>query len=175
MHPSAHIRRCRDEDRISILQIVNRAAEAYRHTIPRDCWREPYMPPGELDHEIASGVTFWGYESDQALLGVMGIQSVGDVDLIRHAYVLPGSQQRGIGSALLKHLCAQSSQRLLVGTWAAASWAIDFYCRHGFTLAPPDQTTALLRCYWSISQRQRETSVVLVSGGVFPKLGSDEH
>jgi N-acetylglutamate synthase-like GNAT family acetyltransferase len=167
MHPSASIRRCRDEERVIILQICNQAAEAYRHTIPRDCWKEPYMPQDELDQEIANGVRFWGYESEQGLSGVMGIQAVRDVDLIRHAYVLPASQQRGIGSALLRFLCGRSSRPILVDTWAVATWAIDFYRRHGFTLVPPDQTPALLRSYWTISQRQLETSVVLVFDAIF--------
>jgi N-acetylglutamate synthase-like GNAT family acetyltransferase len=166
MHPSAHIRRCHDEERSTILRIVNRAAEAYRHTIPADCWKEPYMPREELDEQIASGVTFWGYQSEQGLSGVMGLQPVRDVDLIRHAYVLPDSQQRGIGGALLKHCCGLSSRRVLVGTWAAATWAVDFYRRHGFTLLPADQSAALLRSYWTISQRQLETSVALVFSGV---------
>jgi GNAT superfamily N-acetyltransferase len=166
MHTSTNIRRCPDEQRAAILQLINSSAEAYRHTIPPDCWKEPYMPEHELEHEIASGVNFWGYHSGQTLAGVMGLQSVRDVDLIRHAYVLPSMQQRGIGSALLQHCCALSPRRVLVGTWAAATWAIDFYRRHGFTLLPADEAAALLRSYWMISERQLETSVVLVFGGV---------
>ena len=104
---------------------------------------------------------FWGYEADGELLGVMGIQTVRDVDLIRHAYVLPGRQRGGVGSSLLDHLVAVSTQRMLVGTWAAAEWAIRFYQRHGFELVTPEQKTALLRSYWSIPERQVETSVVL--------------
>src|SRR4051812_19840760 len=96
------IRRCGDDDRAAILAIVNAAAEAYRGVIPADRWHEPYMRAGELDSEIAAGVEFWGYETDSALLGIMGIQTVRDVDLIRHAYVAPGDQRRGVGGALLE-------------------------------------------------------------------------
>jgi N-acetylglutamate synthase-like GNAT family acetyltransferase len=133
------------------------------------------MPLEELLHEIATGVSFWGYECDQALAGVMGIQSVRNADLIRHAYVRPGTQRRGIGSALLKHLCSLSSRTVLVGTWAAATWAIEFYRRHGFTLLSAQQGPALLRSYWTISQRQLETSVALVFDRGLPELTRDEH
>ena len=160
------VRRCRDDEREQILRIVNLAAEAYRGAIPADRWREPYMPASELDEELAAGVTFWGYESDAELLGVMGIQAVRDVDLIRHAYVLPGRQRGGIGSSLLEHLMGVSTQRLLVGTWAAAAWAIRFYRRHGFELVTPEQKTALLRSYWKIPDRQIEASVVLANPGL---------
>jgi GNAT superfamily N-acetyltransferase len=155
------IRSCRDDERAAILKIVNDAAEAYRGLIPADRWREPYMPPGELDDEIAAGVAFWGYESDGALVGIMGIQPVRDVDLIRHAYVSPDSQGHGVGSALLEHLTGDAQRRILVGTWAAAHWAIRFYRRHGFELTTPEQTAALLKTYWTIPDRQAETSVVL--------------
>jgi GNAT superfamily N-acetyltransferase len=152
------IRPCRDDERPAIVAIVNAAAEAYRGVIPADRWHEPYMPPDELDAEIAAGVAFHGYESDGELLGVMGIQPVRDVTLIRHAYVKPAAQGRGIGGALLGHLLAASTGTILVGTWAAADWAIRFYRRHGFEPAPQD----LLRSYWTISERQIETSVVLM-------------
>ena len=155
------VRRCRDNEHNAILEIVNSAAEAYRGVIPYDRWREPYMPASELAEEIAAGVVFWGYESAGELLGVMGIQAVRDVDLIRHAYVAPGRQRGGVGSELLDHLVGVSTQRLLVGTWAAAEWAIGFYRRHGFELVTPEQKTALLRSYWRIPERQVETSVVL--------------
>jgi GNAT superfamily N-acetyltransferase len=156
------IRRC-GEDTAEILAIINSAAAAYRGVIPPDRWHEPYMPESELRQEIACGVEFWGFESHGQLLGVMGIQPVRDVDLIRHAYVLPGQQRLGVGSALIKHLRQASSRRMLVGTWAAASWAIDFYRRHGFTLVSADEKTRLLRTYWNIPLRQIETSVVLTS------------
>lgn len=155
------VRRCRDDERTAILRVVNLAAEAYRDVIPVDRWREPYMPASELDEEIAAGVAFWGYESDGELLGLMGLQPVRDVDLIRHAYVLPGRQRLGVGSSLLEHLVGLSTQRILVGTWAAAEWAVQFHRRHGFELVTPAQKTALLQRYWTIPDRQIETSVVL--------------
>jgi GNAT superfamily N-acetyltransferase len=154
------IRRCGDDDRAAILAIVNAAAEAYRGVIPADRWHEPYMPAIELDAEIAAGVAFWGCEDAGELAGIMGIQPVRDVDLIRHAYVLPSHQGRGIGGALLEHLLRSASRPILVGTWTAATWAIRFYERHGFERAD----TELLRTYWSIPERQIETSVVLRRG-----------
>jgi GNAT superfamily N-acetyltransferase len=155
------IRLCRDDERAAILAIVNAAAEAYRGVIPADRWREPYMPRRELDAEIATGVRFWGYEADGALVGIMGIQPVRDVDLIRHAYVAPASQRRGAGGALLEHFARATTRRMLVGTWAAADWAIRFYRRHGFELVSPECKTALLKAYWTIPERQIEASVVL--------------
>jgi GNAT superfamily N-acetyltransferase len=157
------IRLCRDDERDAILEIVNAAAEAYRAVIPADRWHEPYMPRHELDAEIAAGVEFWGYEADGALIGVMGIQPVRDVDLIRHAYVAPGSQRLGVGGALIDHLMRSATRRVLVGTWAAAEWAIDFYRRHGFVQVSPVEKTRLLRRYWEIPERQIETSVVLAN------------
>jgi len=157
------IRPCGDNDRAAILAIVNAAAEAYRSVIPADRWHEPYMPRDELDGEIAAGVVFWGYEEDSRLAGVMGFQPVRDVDLIRHAYVLPDSQRRGIGGALLGHLRQSSTRRMLVGTWEAADWAIRFYQRHGFALVTPARKIALLKTYWNVPDRQIEVSVVLAS------------
>jgi GNAT superfamily N-acetyltransferase len=157
------IRPCRDDERAAILAIVNAAAEAYRGVIPADRWHEPYMPAAELDAEIAAGVAFSGYEEGGALVGVMGVQPVGDVDLIRHAYVAPERQGRGIGAALLAHLARSTSRPMLVGTWAAAEWAIRFYRRHGFELVTPERKATLLRSYWSIPERQIETSVVLAN------------
>src|SRR5690349_13286934 len=148
------IRPCRQDERGAILAIVNAAAEAYRGVIPDDCWHEPYMPASELDSEIAAGVAFWGYEADGALVGVMGIQPVRDVDLIRHAYVLPASQGQGIGGALLEHLRRLSTRRMLVGTWAAADWAIRFYRRRGFNQVSPGQKVGLLKAYWTVPDRQ---------------------
>ena len=155
------IRECRDDEREAIFAIVNEAAAVYRGVIPEDRWHEPYMPMSELEAEIAAGVVFWGYEDDGALLGVMGIQPVEDVELIRHAYVLPSAQGRGVGGALMAHLEARVSRQLLVGTWATASWAIRFYERHGYVAVSRDQIAPLLRRYWSIPERQIETSVVL--------------
>jgi len=157
------IRPCRDDDRAAILAIVNAAAEAYRGVIPADRWHEPYMPWDELGSEIAAGVAFWGYEEDGRLAGVMGFQSVRDVDLIRHAYVLPSSQRRGIGGALLGHLRQLSTRPILVGTWEAADWAIRFYRRHGFELVAPARKALLLKAYWNVPDRQIEVSVVLAS------------
>jgi GNAT superfamily N-acetyltransferase len=157
------IRPCRDDDRAAILAIVNAAAEAYRSVIPADRWHEPYMPWDELASEIAAGVVFWGYEEDGRLTGVMGLQSVHDVDLIRHAYVLPSGQRRGIGGALLGHLRQLSTRRILVGTWEAADWAIRFYQRHGFELVAPARKAVLLKAYWNVPDRQIEVSVVLAS------------
>jgi GNAT superfamily N-acetyltransferase len=163
------IRPCREDEQAAILAIVNAAAEAYRGAIPEDRWHEPYMAAAELESEIGSGVAFWGYESDGALVGVMGIQPVRDVDLIRHAYVLPESQGNGIGRDLLLHLRGLTARRMLVGTWAAAEWAIRFYRRNGFQLVSPERKKTLLETYWSIPERQIETSVVLA----YPPL--DEH
>ena len=155
------IRPCRDDERDAILAIVNSAAEAYRGVIPPDRWHDPYMGPDELAGEIAAGVVFWGYADDGDLIGVMGTQAVSDVDLIRHAYVLPGRQGQGIGGALLAHLRGLSARRMLVGTWADAGWAIGFYARHGFEQVTPERKAALLKTYWTIPERQIETSVVL--------------
>jgi GNAT superfamily N-acetyltransferase len=157
------IRPCREDEREAIFAIVNEAAEAYRGVIPADRWHEPYMPLQDLDREIAAGVRFWGYEDgDGELLGVMGVQRVDDVELIRHAYVTPSAQGRGVGSALLDHLMRAATLPVLVGTWATATWAIRFYERHGFELTSRAETERLLKRYWSIPDRQVETSVVLV-------------
>jgi GNAT superfamily N-acetyltransferase len=155
------IRPCRDDERGAILAIVNAAAEAYRGKIPADRWREPYMPPEELGREIAAGVAFSGLEVDGELVGVMGVQPVRDVELIRHAYVAPSHQGRGHGGALLERFLRGSDRRMLVGTWAAAEWAIRFYERHGFEYVGPERTAELLASYWNIPARQVETSVVL--------------
>jgi GNAT superfamily N-acetyltransferase len=157
------IRRCLADERQAVLSIINAAAEAYRDVIPSDRWYDPYMSSNELDAEIASGVDFWGYEADGCLTGVMGTQPVLDVYLIRHAYVLPSQQRLGVGGALLSHLRPLSNRRMLVGTWAAADWAIRFYQRHGFELLESERSASLLRTYWTIPDRQIETSVVLES------------
>ena len=157
------VRPCRDDDRAAILEIINQAADAYRGVIPADRWHEPYMPPDELDGEIAAGVVFYGCEEDGRLVGVMGLQWAGDLDLIRHAYVLPNLQRRGIGGALLGHLRRASTRRMLVGTWEAADWAIRFYQRHAFALVPTLRKNVLLKTYWRVPDRQIETSVVLAN------------
>jgi GNAT superfamily N-acetyltransferase len=156
------IRRCTDADLATIEAIINEAAQAYRAVIPSDCWHEPYMTRADLIAEVAAGVNFWGWEESGALIGIMGIQEVRDVTLIRHAYVRRSHQGRGIGSALLSTLAAQANGPLLVGTWAAAEWAIRLYERHGFRLVSAGEKDRLLNTYWSIPLRQQETSVVLV-------------
>jgi N-acetylglutamate synthase-like GNAT family acetyltransferase len=158
-----HIRASRDDDATRILSIINTAAVAYRGVIPPDCWHEPYMSAAELSREMTEGVTFWVCEIDGEIAGVMGMQAVHDVDLIRHAYVLPQHQRSGIGAALLEHLRGRSTRRMLVGTWEAATWAIAFYRRHSFELVDATTKLAMLKTYWSIPQRQVETSVVLAS------------
>jgi GNAT superfamily N-acetyltransferase len=159
----SEIRPCRDAERGAILGIVNAAAEAYRDAIGPAHWHEPYMDVRELDDEIAAGVAFWGYEREGMLVGVMGVQPVRDVALIRHAYVLPANQREGIGGALLEHLRSARAARMLVGTWAAAEWAVDFYRRHGFELVPPETARVLLRTYWTVSDAQAAASVVLAN------------
>jgi GNAT superfamily N-acetyltransferase len=155
------LRPYRDGDFTTLLEIINAAAQAYRGVIPADRWHEPYMPAGELAAQIGAGVEFWCCEEAGELLGVMGIQRVRDVDLIRHAYVRPGLQRGGVGRQLIEHLCARDSRPLLVGTWATAQWAIDFYRRNGFVPVEPERARQLLVVYWSIPERQIKTSVVL--------------
>jgi N-acetylglutamate synthase-like GNAT family acetyltransferase len=156
----------RESDRADfaeVLTIINDAARAYRGVIPADRWHEPYMPAIELAREIADGVTFWVAEQDGQLLGVMGIQDKGDVALVRHAYVITTTQRSGIGTKLLRHVEGLIDKPILIGTWADASWAIDFYRRNGFSMVPGDQKNRLLQTYWSIPPRQIETSVVLAN------------
>lgn len=150
-----------DADLTALLAVINAAAQAYRGAIPADRWHEPYMPAEELENEIAAGVVFWVAQQDARLAGLMGIQDKGDVALVRHAYVLPGEQGKGIGKALLHHVLELAGKPVLVGTWAAASWAIEFYRRNGFSVVSAREKDALLRKYWSIPERQIETSVVL--------------
>ena len=155
------IRRCTDADVPVIEAIINEAAAAYRGVIPADCWHEPYMTRAHLLDEIAAGAEFSGWVEDGALVGVMATQRVRDATLIRHAYVRPSHQGRGVGARLLEALAAAIDGPLLIGTWAAAHWAIRFYERHGFALVVPGEKDRLLDRYWTISPRQRETSVVL--------------
>lgn len=147
-----------------MLGIVNDAARAYRGVIPADRWHEPYMPADELATEIAEGVVFWVAEQEGRLAGVMGIQDKGDVALVRHAYVAPTTQRAGLGTRLLRHVEGLVDKPILIGTWADASWAIEFYRRNGFTVVPSGIKDHLLRTYWSIPARQIETSVVLANG-----------
>lgn len=144
-----------------MLAIINDAAQAYRGVIPADRWREPYMPPDELENEIAEGITFWVAEEEGRLLGVMGIQDKGEVALVRHAYIVPSAQRKGVGTTLLHHVEGLADKPVLIGTWADASWAIGFYRRNGYTVVAERDKDSLLRRYWSIPQRQIETSVVL--------------
>jgi N-acetylglutamate synthase-like GNAT family acetyltransferase len=162
--PAYVIRLCTDADFDTTYSIVNEAAEAYRGIIPADRWHEPYMPQEELRHEIDSGVRFWGYEEAGELLGVMGIQDVQDVTLIRHAYVRTANRGKGIGGRLLVELRKLTARPILIGTWAAATWAITFYEKHGFRMVTPAEKDRLLKKYWSIPERQVETSVVLREG-----------
>lgn len=155
------IRRCVEIEFEIILAIINDAARAYEGVIPADRWRDPYMSEQELRREIDDGVVFWGYEKAGALVAVMGVQDVEDVILIRHAYVRTASRNRGIGGKLLTHLVERTSRPMLIGTWAAAEWAIRFYEHRGFHVVSEEEKDRLLRRYWSIPDRQIETSVVL--------------
>jgi len=155
------IRKSVDADLATILAIVNDGAQAYRGVIPADRWHDPYMPEDELEREIAAGVVFWVAEEDGRLLGVMGIQDKGDVALVRHAYVASALQKKGVGTTLLRHVESLTDKPILIGTWASASWAIDFYRRNGYTVVPDQVKDRLLQTYWSIPARQVETSVVL--------------
>ncbi len=157
------IRPCGAEDRDAILAIINDAAQAYRGVIPADRWHDPYMSRAELDAEIAAGVVFWGLDRDDALAGVMGIQDKGEVALIRHAYVRSRDRRAGIGGQLLEHLERRTEKPILIGTWAAAAWAISFYEKHGYRLVTPHEKDRLLARYWRIPPRQIETSIVLAS------------
>jgi GNAT superfamily N-acetyltransferase len=156
------IRRCLDSDTLNMCVIINDAALAYKGVIPSDRWHEPYMPLEELREEMSRGVEFWGYAEGRQLIGVMGMQRVKDVTLIRHAYVKTGMRKRGIGGQLLAQLLGQADGKILVGTWKAAGWAVRFYQKHGFQLVRDEEKDRLLATYWQIPARQIETSVVLV-------------
>ena len=155
------IRKCKKNETETIFNIINDAARAYEGVIPRDRWKVPYMSMDGLQQEMKTGVIFWGYEEGKELQGVMGIQDVQDVTLIRHAYVLTNRQNKGIGGTLLSELRKKTSKPILIGTWTAAFWAIRFYEKYGFRLMSDAEKYKLLRKYWSISERQVETSVVL--------------
>ncbi|MDA0231116.1 MAG: GNAT family N-acetyltransferase [Proteobacteria bacterium] len=165
------IRACDGADFHALLALINAAAEAYRGIIPADRWKEPYMPAQELADEIAAGIRFHGFEGAEVpgsvLQGVMGVQDVQDVTLIRHAYVDPAAQRQGIGAALLASCSELAERPLLIGTWAAAAWAIGFYEKHGFQRTSPADKDRLLRSYWTIPERQIETSVVLADARWF--------
>jgi GNAT superfamily N-acetyltransferase len=155
------VRVCRVDEVDAIHEIINDGAEAYRGKIPGDCWHEPYMSRDELESELTKGVSFHGCDEGGHLIGVMGIQNVRGVDLIRHAYVRPEHQGFGVGGRLLGELLESTDRPVLVGTWRAATWAIAFYQRHGFELVRGAARSALLGAYWSVSERQCEVSVVL--------------
>ncbi len=161
MAVAGHIRPCTPADFDAIHRIVNDAAQSYRGVIPADCWHEPYMSRDDLATEIGAGVVFAGYERAGALIGVMGSQNVKDVTLIRHAYVSTSVRRSGIGAALLAHLRSGTKRPVLIGTWAAAQWAVDFYVKHGFRVVTGAEKDRLLKIYWTIPERQIETSVVL--------------
>lgn len=157
------IHKCEHKDFNDIYAIINDAAKAYQGIIPADRWHEPYMTEEELKRQIGEGVEFWCYSENGEMIGVMGIQYKQDVTLIRHAYVRTTQRNKGIGSKLLEHLCAMTTIPVLIGTWAAARWAIDFYQKHGFRLLQKEEKDNLLRKYWTIPARQIDTSVVLAS------------
>ncbi len=155
------IRKAAETDRDAMFAIINAAAQAYRGVIPADRWHEPYMPKDELLSEIRAGVVFWVADDEGQLAGVMGIQDKGEVALVRHAYIAPTVQRKGVGTKLLRHVQGLTDKPMLIGTWAAAVWAIDFYRRNGFSVVSHGEKERLLRTYWSIPARQVETSVVL--------------
>ena len=158
------IRKTRPEDFDTIYTIINNAATAYKGVIPEDRWHDPYMTRAELQQQIDDGVKFSCYCEDDKVLGVMGIQGKNDVFLIRHAYVLTISRNKGIGTKLLKELISSAEKPVLIGTWRTATWAIGFYLKNGFKLVTEQEKVVLLRKYWSIPERQVETSVVLADG-----------
>ena len=166
------IRRCNEKDIDTVYEIINDSARAYKGHIPEDCYHQPYMTKDELLSEITDGVVFYGYEDNGRLVAVMGIQDKGPVILIRHAYTSTEKRGRGIGSKLLEHLLARRAKPVLIGTWRGAEWAIRFYQKHDFELACEEHKDRLLREYWSIPQRQIETSVVLVDEEYKEELAS---
>ena len=170
---AAMIRECSGRDFEMIYSIINEAAQVYKGVIPGDLWKVPYMSKDELKHEIDAGVDFWGFEEDRRLIGVMGIQHVQDVTLIRHAYVRLQKQHRGIAKKLLLELYKKSDRPILIGTWTDATWAIRFYEKRGFKRVSEPEKKRLLEKYWSIPQRQVATSVVLADHKWFD-LASNE-
>ncbi|TCZ79351.1 GNAT family N-acetyltransferase [Paenibacillus albiflavus] len=155
------IRLCNSMDTEEIYQIINDAAQAYRGVIPDDRYHNPYMTIEELNQEMNDGVVFWGFEENNKLIGVMGIQDKIDVSLIRHAYVRTSQRKSGIGTKLLSHLMDLTTKPILIGTWNSADWAIRFYVKNGFRLVSPSEKNKLLTTYWNVPDRQIETSVVL--------------
>ena len=149
-------------DTSKILNIINDASLKYKGVIPDDCWHQPYMSELELIGDFSDGVRMYGYHHNNTLIGVIGIQKVKDVTLIRHAYTLTSFQGKGTGSALLEYLLKKNqNSRLLVGTWQNAAWAIRFYEKFGFILHAKEQSTLLLKKYWKIPSKQIKNSIVL--------------
>lgn len=161
------IRECEPSDFEAIYEIINDAAQAYQGIIPPDRWHEPYMPIEELQEEIAAGVVFLGYQEDGELVGVMGTQDVQDVTLIRHAYVRTARRNQGVGGQLLASIMKDATRPVLIGTWADAIWAVRFYERNGFAVVSPQEKVRLLHKYWTVPDRQIETSVVLADQAWF--------
>lgn len=157
------IRECNESELEIIYEIINDASIAYKGHIPADRWKEPYMSMDELTHEINEGVVFYCYEEDGEIIGVMGIQDVLDVKLIRHAYVRTTKRKGGVGTQLLHHLVDRQEKPILIGTWKDAVWAIDFYLKNGFRQVSEEEKNILLKKYWNIPERQVETSVVLTN------------
>jgi len=167
------IRKCGAADFGAMLDVVNDAAQAYCGVIDADCWKDPYMSPEELRHEVEDGVEFWAYEEEGRVTGIMGLQEKPEVTLIRHAYVRTEMRSRGIGSKLLCHLERKAGKPVLIGTWKAAVWAVSFYQKHGYRLVTPGEKDRLLRKYWDIPDRQIETSVVMADQKWFRLSGKE--
>jgi len=172
LYGTSLIRRCDPRDFADVLSVINDAARAFEGVIPTAHYSQPYMSGEELEGEIAAGVEFWAYEDESGLVGVMGMQEVQDVTLVRHAYTRPAAQRQGIGTTLLRRLMEKTERPVLVGTWAAAVWAIDFYEKNGFTLIPTtEQKNALLQKYWTVGESQRQSSVALANRGWWNQQG----
>ena len=156
------IKEYKKKDINKILNIINDASLKYKGVIPNNCWHEPYMSDDELNDEMSDGVHMFGYNDNNKLISVIGIQEVKDATLIRHAYTLTSHQNKGIGSILVEYLLKKNQKsRLLVGTWRKAEWAIQFYKKFGFIIHSKDQSTILLKKYWKIPTKQIYNSVVL--------------
>ena len=160
---------CPADELDAIVEVINDAANAYRGAIPEQCWSQPYMPSAELAEDVEQGVAFVGAYHGDCLLAVMGLQTVGDVALIRHAYTRTAHQHRGLGTRLLERLRGQTQDPLLVGTWRAAEWAVRFYESRGFRLLNARHSDTLLRRYWRISALQRRHSVALADSRWFAR------
>lgn len=161
------IRLCGVNDMETIYDIINDAAQAYKGIIPKDRYKEPYMTLDELNEEIHDGVLFWGYEIDNEIVGVMGLQEKDEVSLIRHAYVRTDQRSKGIGGHLLSFLISYTKKTILIGTWESAFWAIGFYEKHGFEVVSKESKENLLRQYWHVPYEQIQTSVVLTNDPSF--------